>query len=855
MNPNKKRMYDHSNRYKHMRNTIVISSLIAISGVICLMSVFLKNMENNARKENEYHLSEIAYQVADNINSKLNQNWSLLHSIDYDLSLFSRIPDMDTREYRQNMVKEWKFSHIYLIDDAGNCRDEYGQKSRLISRDNSIALLKDKTDVSFLRRDVNGNATLFFAIPVEKKQDSSGAISAIALEYKLDTILDILTISAFEKKGICYVIDQNGSRLFNTQTDKAIKDYNLFNYLEYASRDGKNSAEAIQAAMDSGLSGVTVYTKDGSQEYISYTPLENGKWTLLLFVGGDIIGANMNHFSRNVFSTCAVIVFLLILISGFIFFRLNQIADRKRDADVYNRERMLNLLIDRGNEVYMMYNRTKRCLEYVSPNLESVMGWSRQEAEQLFSEGGDGDTDDIAGIKDELANWDRQGDFVGSIHRHLNRNTGDLRRIRLQVNPVHLDSEEVWIANLSDMTKEWEQREDLEQALIAANSANIAKSNFLSNMSHDIRTPMNAILGMADIAKQYAANPEKVTSCMEKISYSSKHLLSLIDEVLDMSRIESGKMLLDNTAFSLSCMLEGIVSMFQAPIKEKKLTFHMEKNHIENDSLIGDEFRLSRILVNILSNAIKYTPEQGEISFSIAESQPDKEGYARYRFIIKDTGRGMTEEFLKTIFLPFTRMEEKDGNHTQGTGLGMAISKSMLDLMGGSIHVESAPGKGSTFTVDVELEMGDAGESQEENKEPDTIPGRRFDFTGRRILIVEDNEINAEILNELLHIEGALTERAGNGQEAVDLFMQSSPGYYGLILMDVQMPVMNGYEAASRIRGLDRPDAGTIPIIALTANAFSEDRNRALAAGMDAHVAKPIDMASLSKVLGEVFSS
>ena len=215
----------------------------------------------------------------------------------------------------------------------------------------------------------------------------------------------------------------------------------------------------------------------------------------------------------------------------------------------------------------------------------------------------------------------------------------------------------------------------------------------------------------------------------------------------------------------------------------------------------------------------------------------------------------MTEEFLKTIFLPFTRMEEKDGNHTQGTGLGMAIAKSMLDLMGGSIHVESAPGKGSTFTVDVELEMGDAGESQEENKEPDTIPGRRFDFTGRRILIVEDNEINAEILNELLHIEGALTERAGNGQEAVDLFMQSSPGYYGLILMDVQMPVMNGYEAASRIRGLDRPDAGTIPIIALTANAFSEDRNRALAAGMDAHVAKPIDMASLSKVLGEVFSS
>ena len=855
MNPERKEKYNSHYKYKRLRNAIVAGSLIAISGVICLMVTFFKNMENNARKENASHLSEIAYQVADNLNSKLEQNWSLLHSIDYDLSLFSHISDINTQEYRQELVKEWKFSHIYLIDDAGNCSDEYGQKSRLISRDNSIALLRDRTDVSFLRRDVNGNATLFLAIPVEKKQYGSGNISAIALEYRLDNILDILTISAFKKNGVCYVIDRNGSRLFNTQSDNAIKDYNIFNYLEHASKDGEKSAGIIQTAMDSGLSGVTVYTKDGQQEYISYNPLENGKWTLLLSVGGDIIGANMNQFSRNVFMSCAVIVFLLIIISGFIFFRLNQIANQKRDADVYSRERMLNLLIERGNEVYMMYNRTAGYLEYVSPNLENVMGWNRQEAGQLFSEGGGLDRDDIADIKDELAHWDGQGDFVGSIHRHLNRTTGNLRWIRLQVNPVHLGPEEVWIANLSDMTKEREQREDLEQALMAANSANIAKSNFLSNMSHDIRTPMNAILGMAAIAKQYSMNPEKVTNCMEKISYSSKHLLALIDEVLDMSRIESGKMLLENKVFSLSGMLDGIVSMFQEPIKDKNLAFNMEKIHIKNDSLIGDEFRLSRILVNILSNAIKYTPEQGNILFSIAELEADKKDHARYRFVIKDTGRGMTKEFLKTIFMPFTRMEEKEGNYTQGTGLGMAIAKSMLDLMGGSIHVESEQGKGSTFTVEVQLEMGDAVKSQEAHKELDAGQNGRFDFTGKRILIVEDNEINEEILKELLNIEGALTESACNGQTAVEMFELSSPDYYDIILMDVQMPVMNGYEAASRIRSLPRPDAGTIPIIALTANAFSEDRNRAIEAGMNVHVSKPIDMAKLCSVLGEVFSS
>ena len=843
-----------NNKYKHLRNVLVISAVLAISGVVCLMILFLKNMEETARKENEYHLLEITHQVSDNIDSKLEQNWSLLHTIDYDLSVL-RMSAGDTKKYLQNLVDVWKFSHIYLIDDAGNCSDEFGEKSRLITKDNAIALLRDREAVSFLRRDMNGNATLFFAIPVEKKEAGDGNTAAIGLEYKLDNILDILTISAFEKKGICYVVDRNGSRLFNTQSDIAIKDYNIFNYLEDASKDGGMSSEVIQAAMDSGADGVTVYTKDGRQEYVSYNPLKNGKWTLLLFVGGDIIGENMNRFSRNVFTSCAVIVGLLIAISGFIFFRLNQIADRKRDADVYNRERMLNLLIDRGNEVYMMYNKTEGSLEYVSPNLESVMGWSRLEAEQLFEENKAAEVEDIAGIKEELSQWDGRGEFVGSIHRYRNRITGELRFIRLQVNPVHLDSEEVWIANLSDMTKEWEQRENLEQALMAANSASIAKSNFLSNMSHDIRTPMNAILGMAAIAERYADEPLKVRGCMEKISYSSKHLLSLIDEILDMSRIESGKVLLDNKAFSMTAMLEGIASMFLGQLRDKHLSFHMEKDSIKNDTLIGDEFRLSRILVNILSNAIKYTPEQGHILFSITEFDADKEGYAGFHFVIKDDGRGMTEEFLKTIFLPFTRMEEKEGSYTQGTGLGMAIAKSMLDLMGGTITVESAPGKGSTFTVDVEFEMAEAGDRQEEKEEQDDGGNRRFDFTGKRVLIVEDNEINAEIIEELLHIEGALTDSAGNGREAVDKMEQSSPGYYDLILMDVQMPVMNGYEAAAAIRGLDRPDARTIPIIALTANAFSEDRNRALSAGMNAHVTKPIEMTKLYDVLGEVFSS
>ena len=842
-------------KYKRVRRTIVAGVLLTIAGIMFLMFVFLESMEENVRKENEYHLSEIAQQVTGKLNSKLEQNWSLLYNMDYNLGFFPQMTDQQIQEYGQQIVREWKFGHLYLVDELGNCIDEYGEQSRLISRDNALMLLKERKKVSFLRRDVNGNSTLFFAIPIESKQCGSVTVSALALEYHIENILDILTISAFDKKGICYVIDQSGTRLFNTQTENALENYNILDYLEKVSDSGKESADEIREAVKNRSTGVTIYTKDRKKEYLCYNPLDDTGWTILLFVGGDTIGENMNRFSKNVFSACAFIVVLLIFICGIIFVRMNQVANRKRDEDVYNRERMLNLLIDRGNEIYMMYNVTEDRLEYVSPNLRRVMGWSRQDAEKLFVEEDYIEETDIHEMKEEFFKWNRQGEFVGSIHKYQNPDTGVVRFMRLQVNQVELSTEEVWIANLSDMTKEQEQRENLEQALLAANSANIAKSNFLSNMSHDIRTPMNAILGMTALAKQYAADPQRVLNYMEKISYSSKHLLSLIDEVLDMSRIESGKMLLENKPFSLSDMLDGIVSMFQTQLKEKKLFFSLEESNVEQNYIVGDELRLSRILVNILSNAIKYTPEQGEIKLTVTELDQSNEGNGRYQFVVKDNGRGMSKEFLETIFTPFSRMEETETSRTQGTGLGMAITKNLLDLMGGSIEVESTLGKGSTFTVQVELELAEPVQGHKDEEGQHTTLKHQFEFAGRRVLIVEDNEINEEILKELLKLVGAETESARNGQEAVAMFQNSADGEYDFILMDIQMPILNGYEATARIRQMDRTDAKQVPIVALTANAFSEDRNRALRAGMNAHVAKPIDMDALGEVLEQIFSN
>ena len=391
------------------------------------------------------------------------------------------------------------------------------------------------------------------------------------------------------------------------------------------------------------------------------------------------------------------------------------------------------------------------------------------------------------------------------------------------------------------------------EALQTAENANKAKTDFLSNMSHDIRTPMNAIIGITSLIRHDAGNKAKVIEYADKIDISSQHLLGIINDVLDMSKIEAGKTVFKYSDFSILDLVQELNTIFHTQIYEKQQTLTIIKENIQHEWVNGDQVHLMQIFSNLLSNAIKYTQEGGKIQFLVEECETKSSVYAKYRFLVSDNGMGMSADFKDTIFDAFTRAESSITNKIQGTGLGMAITKNLVEAMGGTIDVESELGQGSCFEVLMDLKIAEdrtvALAAQEETDEQDgnILQGMKF-------LCAEDNELNAEILTELLKIEGAECTICENGEEILKAFEQSAPGDYDMILMDVQMPVMNGYEATRAIRRSSHELAKTIPIIAMTANAFSEDIQHSLAAGMNAHVSKPVEMKVLEKTIRSIKS-
>ena len=391
------------------------------------------------------------------------------------------------------------------------------------------------------------------------------------------------------------------------------------------------------------------------------------------------------------------------------------------------------------------------------------------------------------------------------------------------------------------------------EALQTAENANKAKTDFLSNMSHDIRTPMNAIIGITSLIRHDAGNKAKVIEYADKIDISSQHLLGIINDVLDMSKIEAGKTVFKYSDFSILDLVQELDTIFHTQIYEKQQTLTIIKENIQHEWVNGDQVHLIQIFSNLLSNAVKYTQEGGEIQFFVEECETKSSVYAKYRFLVSDNGMGMSADFKDTIFDAFTRAESSLTNKIQGTGLGMAITKNLVEAMGGTIDVESELGQGSCFEVLMDLKIAEdrtvALVTQEETDEQDgnILQGMKF-------LCAEDNELNAEILTELLKIAGAECTICENGEEILKAFEQSAPGDYDMILMDVQMPVMNGYEATRAIRRSSHELAKTIPIIAMTANAFSEDIQHSLAAGMNAHVSKPVEMKVLEKTIRSIKS-
>lgn len=445
-----------------------------------------------------------------------------------------------------------------------------------------------------------------------------------------------------------------------------------------------------------------------------------------------------------------------------------------------------------------------------------------------------------------LEQLQRKGRYSFSYRVRKRADSDVIKVKKLTLAPVDLRLGRICVVRMDvtdSVAEEVRSKQAIEQALAAAEQANRAKSEFLSNMSHDIRTPMNAVLGMTEIALDNIDSRAEVEGCLKKISISGKHLLDLINNVLDMSRIEAGRMSVNRELVSLSQLAEDIVAtmQMQAEAKKQSLTVHTEQ--LACVAVYSDSLRLRQVLLNILGNAVKYTPEGGAVDFTIKESPSAKgSGYVHLAFVVQDNGIGMTDEYVHHIFECFSREDRLRVQKTEGSGLGMAITKYIVDAMGGEISIKSEPNVGTEFTVLLDVER--AEQEQAESQEADAAQPQR----GLRVLLAEDNALNREIAVALLSKQGVTVETAENGQLCVEKFSAAPHGHYDAVLMDVRMPVMNGYEATKAIRALARADAA-LPIIAMTADAFAEDVERCLAAGMNAHLSKPMDIHKLMALL------
>ena len=423
---------------------------------------------------------------------------------------------------------------------------------------------------------------------------------------------------------------------------------------------------------------------------------------------------------------------------------------------------------------------------------------------------------------------------------YVHLKTGEKRWFHNIAMCCEINGKKKFILVMSDRTADWKMNQALSEAVRAAETANRAKSTFLSNMSHDIRTPMNAIIGFTTLAVSNIDDQKRVRDYLDKILSSSNHLLSLINDILDMSRIESGKIHLEETEVNLSDVLHDLKTIISGQIHAKQLDLYMDVMDVTDEDVYCDKTRLNQVLLNLLSNAVKFTPAGGTVSVRLKQFPVTVKGSEMYEIRVKDNGIGMSPEFVKKIFSPFERERTSTVSRTQGTGLGMAITKNIVDMMGGTIDVQTEQGKGTEFIVCLPFRIQSEKHHTEKIAEDTILPAAGSDFRGKRILLVEDNELNSEIAVELLNAYGFVVDTAENGAEAVEKVKNSTPGNYDLVLMDVQMPVMNGYEATKQIRALNDPALAGITILAMTANAFDEDRKKALECGMNGFLSKPI---------------
>ena len=539
----------------------------------------------------------------------------------------------------------------------------------------------------------------------------------------------------------------------------------------------------------------------------------------------------------------AELLFAVGLLHG--YFRLRQKKAQKREQQLG--VKLYEDAVSHGmQQAHMLIYRAERKPVYMTDNFSAFVGVRKERiSDDLYT------LSEVMGQKlykkfsTAYENWD------GKAALELEYYNQKLPEKQMRITVLPTSHKEVDFFVFTDITKQKHYEQELEEKLLQAKEASQSKTTFLSRMSHEIRTPINGMIGMLSLAQKQVAAGSELYGYLNKAQNLSKHLVALVNDILDMSRIEAGKIELENQPFDLTVLADKLKNMFAQSIEEKGIRYVVELLDFEHPVVIGDEFRLSQVLINFLSNAVKFTQE-GEIRVTFREMLKE-EGYVDVMIRVRDSGIGMDPQFVRHIFEPFVQENADTSKKYGGTGLGMAISDQIIRLMGGDIVIDSMPGRGSDFTVYLHMKVAEESVMEAFSKKtPAVLYADDYTYEGKSILLAEDNEINAEIATEILKEEGARVEVAHNGEEAVACFASHEPGYYDFILMDIQMPLLNGRDATRKIRQMEREDAASIMIFALSADAFLEDVRISKEAGMDGHFAKPVDFEQVRKQIGQV---
>lgn len=966
----------------HKKLLGVAAALAAALAVLLTSFCYSRFASRQIYQESVSHLEEIYTQINGAFRSTITKNWRLLKSWEPYITTTAESHPTEFAHFIRTQKDAWHFTVFYFFAEDGSYITAQGETGSLNLGETLEQLMVERDNVVTDTSLSNAEQVTIFAIPLEAGRYRGFDYSAVGVSFNSSDMTKALSINAFSGESRCYVTHSDGRILFSShQHDQP--PYNFLSYLRNNAVFSSTNADAVAQDWKEGNRQAAACRLNGVWHYLSYQPVGFSGWMLVNLVPASTVNASINRFT---FITLAVMSLFFGLIVLGIVIVLVLGAHRQmmeKNQELKSREKLFDLLTDHTDDIFVLFSPNDYTADYVSPNLERVLGLKAESVREdvrclLFRELCQPYPDHQPVLSAEtLASvppgglWSRERDMV-----HVK--TRELRWFKELLYHCSAEDNGQFVLMLSDRTKERQMNEMLAEALNTARTANEAKSNFLANMSHDIRTPMNAIVGFSVLLNKDAENPDKIREYTRKITSSSQHLLNLINDILDMSKIESGKTSLNVAEFSLPELIDELYTMVLPQSRAKGQQLELYTRGRLPETLLGDKLRLNQVLINLLSNAVKYTQENGQISLTTERLPHCAAKYVRLRFTVADNGYGMSEAFVRTIFDPFTREITDSTREIQGTGLGMAITKNIVDLMGGTITVESRLQQGSAFTIELEFasagpppdpdfwqrhgitrmlvvdRVEEAGRNIQSSMEETGVdvscvsdgaaaieaasaahargedfhillldwktPGmdgsqlvqqiRRtlgadtpllaissydledaqgagadvflakpfflsslqaalarlldgasgpaepkpaeISLEGLRVLAAEDNEINAEILVELLGMEGIQCELVCNGREVVDRFLRAGTGEFDMIFMDVQMPVMDGYEATRIIRSSQHPEARTIPIIAMTANAFEEDVQTALAAGMNAHTAKPIDMGKLKTTVAQL---